>query len=77
MQATELESKYWREVLRRGHGSALRGHDEITGSCHNGNFLGLIELLSKVDPFLATLCKNMEIKGVEAHHICHIVFVIN
>ena len=57
MQATELESKYWREVLQRiidvivflsKRGLALRGHDEIIGSCHNGNFLGIIKLLSKV-----------------------------
>ena len=63
VQATELQSKYWREVLRRTidviiflspQGFALRGHNEIIGSFHNGNFLSINELLSKYDPFLAT-----------------------
>ncbi|XP_036345078.1 zinc finger MYM-type protein 5-like, partial [Rhagoletis pomonella] len=53
---------YWRKVLSRvvevikflsSRGLALRGHDEILGSKHNGNFLGCLELLSKFDPFLA------------------------
>ena len=34
-------------------GLAFRGHDEIVGSSHNGNYLGLIELISEYDPFLA------------------------
>ena len=34
-------------------GLALRGHDELLGSAHNGIFLGIIELVSKFDPFLA------------------------
>ena len=84
MQATELESKYWREVLRRiidvivflsERGLALRGHDEIIGSCHNGNFLGIIKLLSKVDPFLATHMQKYGNKGrgstsYLSHSIC-------
>ena len=35
-------------------GLALRGHDENIGSLQNGNFLGVSDLLSKYDPFLAT-----------------------
>lgn len=31
---------------------AFRGSDEIIGSHHNGNYLGIIELLAKYDPFL-------------------------
>ena len=31
---------------------SLRGHDETWGSPRNGNFIGLIELISEFDPFL-------------------------
>ena len=70
MQANELESKYWREVLRRiiavivflsKRELALRGHDKIIGSSHHGNFLGIIELLSKYDPVTKLIRK---IKGL-------------
>jgi len=30
----------------------LRGHDEKWGSPHNGNFMGLVELIAEFDPFL-------------------------
>ncbi|XP_042213159.1 uncharacterized protein LOC121860170 [Homarus americanus] len=33
-------------------GLALRGDDEIIGSPHNGNYLGLLELLAEYDDFL-------------------------
>ena len=53
--------KYWYSVLERTtevirflaeRGLAFRGTDEKIGSPHNGNYLGIIELLSKFDPFL-------------------------
>lgn len=56
------ERKYFQSVLERvievikflaERGLAFRGHDEKLGSAHNGNFLGLLELISKFDPFLA------------------------
>ena len=71
VQAIERESKYWREVLRciidlivflSTRGLALRGHDENIGSFHNGNFLAIIELLSKYDP-LATHIEKYGNKG--------------
>lgn len=58
-----MERNYWKNVLRRvvsvvkflaQRGLAFCGQDEILGSCNNGNFLGLIELLSQFDPFLAS-----------------------
>ena len=34
-------------------GLPFRGHDEHIGSRHNGNFLGVLELIAEFDPFLA------------------------
>ena len=45
-------------------GLALRKHGEIIDSFHNGNFLGIIELLSKNDLFLAT---HIEKYGSKRH----------
>ena len=59
----QFERDYWKNVLRRvvtvvkflaQREFAFRGQEEILGSCSNGNFLGLIELLSQFDPFLAS-----------------------
>lgn len=61
-QQTDREADYWRSVLLRivevikflaERGLAFRGDDEIIGSPNNGNFLGILELISKFDPFLA------------------------
>ena len=58
----EKERGYWRNVLLRvvavvqflaQRGLAFRGENEIFGSCNNGNFLGIIELLVQFDPFIA------------------------
>lgn len=52
---------YWRSVLKRlvsvlsflcERGLAIRGDDQIIGSVHNGNYLGMLELLSEYDDFL-------------------------
>ena len=56
------ETLYWTSVLERvvevikflsERGLSFRGHDEILGSRHNGNYLGAFELISKFDSFLA------------------------
>jgi hypothetical protein len=56
-----VREKYWYSVLERisevirflaERGLAFRGHNETIGSPNNGNYLGIIELLSKFDPFL-------------------------
>lgn len=58
----EVDLKYWREVLKKvastikflaSRGLAFRGSDEKFGSLHNGNYLGILELLAEHDPFLA------------------------
>ena len=55
------EVAMWREILKRiidivlflgERGLAFRGSSQRIGSADNGNFLGLIELLSKYDPIL-------------------------
>lgn len=61
-QSREQRS-YMKQVLLRvtavvmkvaERGLPLRGHTEKFGSPYNGNVLGLLELLSEFDPFLAT-----------------------
>ncbi len=56
------ECDYWEHVLRRviavictlaEGGLAFRGTEERFGSLQNGNILGLLELISQFDPFLA------------------------
>nr|XP_033475584.1 zinc finger MYM-type protein 1-like [Epinephelus lanceolatus] len=57
----EAEQQYWKEVLRRvvavikfmgARGLPFRGDNELLGSAHNGNYLGLLELIAEFDPFL-------------------------
>ncbi|KAL7395864.1 hypothetical protein ABVT39_024568 [Epinephelus coioides] len=64
--------EYWRGVLRRvvavikflgERGLAFRGNDELLGSPHNGNYLGILELISQFDPFLAEHIKTYGQKG--------------
>ncbi len=56
------EYNYWEHVLRRviaiictlaERGLAFRGTEERFGSLQNWNFLGLLQLISQFDPFLA------------------------
>ena len=58
----EAECNYWENVLRRvvavirtlaERGLSFRGTNEKFGALDNGNFLGLLELISQFDPFLA------------------------
>ena len=80
----EVEKNYWRAVLTRvidvlvllsARGLAIRGSDEKIGSVQNGNFLGIIELLSKYDTFLAAHLEKYGNKGSGStsylsHSIC-------
>lgn len=68
----ESEIAYWREVLYRivevikflsARGLAFRGKDQQLNSKHNGNYLGIIELMSKFDPFLKQHLENFGNKG--------------
>ena len=66
------ERDYWRSVLNRvvetirflsERGLAFRGSDEVVGSPKNGNYLGILELLAKFDPFLAQHINHNANKG--------------
>lgn len=68
----EDEQKYWQDVLKRvvaviqflsERGLAFRGDVETIGSPNNGNYLGILELLSKFDPFLAEHMRTYGNKG--------------
>lgn len=60
-RSEETEMEYWRQVLYRivsvikflgSRGLAFRGNDQKIGSKQNGNFLGILELISEYDPLL-------------------------
>ena len=44
-------------------GLAFRGNDELFGSPYNANYLGILELISQFDPFLAERIKTYGQKG--------------
>jgi len=67
LQQVQERKQYWINVLHRvvavikflaKRGMPFRGSDEILGSNHNGNFLGITELIAQFDPFLENHLKN-------------------
>ena len=57
------EKEYWIKVLRRvvpvvkflsSRGMAFRSENENIGSQHNGNYLGVLELIAQCNPFLSS-----------------------
>lgn len=66
------EQLYWRNVLKRvvavvcllaERGLAFRGENETFESTNNGNYLGLLELIAKFDPFLSNHIKQHGNRG--------------
>lgn len=66
------ETAYWNNVLRRIiaaikfisiRGLSFFGDNENLNSLHNGNFLGILELISLFDPFLANHISDYGNKG--------------
>lgn len=64
------QTMYWTSVLERivevikylsERGLPFRGHDEIIGSKHKGNYLGALELIAKFDPFLSAHMEKQRI----------------
>ena len=63
---------YWSAILNRivavirflaGRGLAFRGHNEVIGSSNNGNYLGMLELLTQFDPVLKQHIGTLANKG--------------
>lgn len=70
----KTETGYWKSVLQRvvavikhlsTRGQAFLGQDELIGSVHNGNYLGILELISEFDPFLASHIEKQRTKQQE------------
>lgn len=67
MKQVELERKYWRDVLQRAvevikflaeRGLPFRGDDEVFRSANNDNYMGVIELIAKFDPFYVSIYRD-------------------
>ena len=76
IKQTEASRSYWKKVVYLvvesirflvQRGLPIRGTDEIIGFACNGNFLGIIEFISKSDPFLKELINLMPAKERVAH----------
>ena len=73
LESQFLETRdYWKKVLERvietiifisERGLAFRGSDEIVGSKDNGNYLGILELVARFDPFLSQHIKKHANQG--------------
>ncbi|XP_065658227.1 zinc finger MYM-type protein 1-like [Hydra vulgaris] len=77
------EADTWRKILERildvilflgERGLAIRGKSDLIGDSHNGNFLGLLELISHYDPILkehVIKVKQSQDKGqrLQAHYL--------
>ena len=69
----EAEKRYWHDILKRVHGTVIkflserglpfRGDNEILNSPHNRIYLGVLELISKFDPFLRNHIETYRNKG--------------
>ena len=71
-QEADRIEQYWRSALKRlvsvlkfpcERGLALRGDNETFGSPHNGNYLGILELLAEYDDFLKQHIQNHANRG--------------
>ena len=72
------ERRFWRNVLERlidialflsERNLAFRGSEEVLGSPHNGNFLGIFELLARRDPILKELQDRIKNKSTKDHYL--------
>ena len=48
---------------------AFRGSEAVLGSPHNGNFLGIFELLARRDPILKELQDRIKNKNTKDHYL--------
>lgn len=72
LNQSESEKDYWKAILHRivavirflgSRGLAFRGDNQTCGSIRNGNFLGMLDLLSQFDPLLASHIAKYGNKG--------------
>ena len=72
------ERRFWRNVLERlidialflsERNLAFRGSEEVLGSPHNGNFLGIFKLLARRDPILKELQDRIKNKNTKDHYL--------
>lgn len=82
MQLLFAEKKFWKSVLERlidiviflaERNLAFRGSKEVLGSPHNGNFLGLFELLAKRDSVLNELQRRIMQHQTKQHYLSNTV----
>lgn len=58
-------------------GLAFRGSEDRLGSKHNGNYLGLLELLAEFDPCLKSHIDKYGKRAVDQYHISAKIFAMN
>lgn len=72
LNQSQIEREYWKSILKRivavikflgSRGLAFRGTDQTCGSIRNGNFLGILDLMSQFDPLLASHIAKYGNKG--------------
>lgn len=72
LNQTETERQYWKSILKRivtvikflgSRGLPFRGSNQTCGSIRNGNFLGILDLLSEFDPLLSSHIAKYGNKG--------------
>ncbi|XP_047137427.1 zinc finger MYM-type protein 1-like [Hydra vulgaris] len=77
-KSKKQETKRWNQVFERLVASvqflaernlAFRGSEEQIGNLHNGNFLGVIELLGKFDPVMQDHIQKIINKDIHDHHL--------
>lgn len=76
----EIEKRHWRNVLTRiiavikfltKHSLAFRGKSDTIFSKNNGNFLGLIEMLSEFVPVISEHVHRIKNKETHDHYLGH------
>ncbi|XP_039373733.1 zinc finger MYM-type protein 1-like [Mauremys reevesii] len=74
----DKEAKLWYQVFERlvavvqllaERNLSFRGSDERLGTSHNGNFLGVIELLGKFDPVIQEHLRRIKNEEIHDHYL--------
>lgn len=72
LNQSQMEREYWKSIFQRivavikflgSRGLSFRGTNQTCGSNQNGNFLGILDLLSQFDPLLASHIAKYGNKG--------------